>query len=161
MMDGVQVVRQKTHDVWPILLIQNNLPPDMRYKKDNLITVGIIPGPKQSYDFESFLHPLIDQFKRWKRGVRAWDGFRREWFVLRASIIQVGGDQPAVASLMGMKGPRGKFPSRMCSFEVQARQGYYYPLLSPRNLPRNVEPRAVVEYNPLNLRYLPAPLVVN
>lgn len=68
-MDDVQVVRQKTHDIWPLLLIQLNLPPKLRYKKRNLILLGVIPGPKQPSDFESFFQPMLEEFKRLEQGV--------------------------------------------------------------------------------------------
>jgi hypothetical protein len=92
-----------------------NLPPEIRYKKANLLCLGTIPGPKQPYGFESFLHPMLNELRRLKEGIRAWDGYSQEWFTLTASILQVVGDQPAVASLMRMKGPQGKFPCRICT----------------------------------------------
>ena len=151
--DGVQVVRQKTHDIWPLLLIQLNLPPKVRYKKRNLILLGIIPGPKQPSDFESFFQPMLDEFKRLEQGVQAWDGHWNEWFTLTASLLQIAGDQPAIASVMGMKGPRGKHPCRMYSLAgIRLRTGYYYPLQSPTNVPPNLH-RQLANYDPLHLPY--------
>ncbi|ODQ54205.1 hypothetical protein SAICODRAFT_45375, partial [Saitoella complicata NRRL Y-17804] len=56
--DGVQLVKIKTHGVWPILLINLNLPPDQRYKQENMILVGIIPGPNEPTEIDTFLLPL-------------------------------------------------------------------------------------------------------
>jgi hypothetical protein len=61
--DGVNVVRQKTFDVWPLLLINLNLPPEIRVKKENMLLCGFIPGPRNPKDLNSFLRPLIDEFK--------------------------------------------------------------------------------------------------
>jgi Transposase family tnp2 len=151
--DGVQAVRQKTHSVWPLMLIQPNLPPDIRYKKENLILVGIIPGPKHPSNLTSFLQPLIDEFKRLEQGVRAWDGYREEWFTLTASLLHIGGDQPACALMMGMKGPRGKHPCRCCDIAgISFKTGYYFPLQSPINVPPNQQ-RRPEHYDPLYLPY--------
>jgi len=43
--DGYQIFEQRTDDCWIILLINNNLNPYIRVKKENLLTTMIIPGP--------------------------------------------------------------------------------------------------------------------
>jgi anthranilate/para-aminobenzoate synthase component II len=45
------------------LFLNNNLPQELRVKKENLMVTLIIPGPKQPQDFNSFLYPLIQEMK--------------------------------------------------------------------------------------------------
>jgi hypothetical protein len=61
--DGYQIFRQKTDDCWVFLFLNNNLPQELRVKKENLMVTLIIPGPKQPQDFNSFLYPLIQEMK--------------------------------------------------------------------------------------------------
>jgi len=61
--DGYQIFRQKTDDCWVFLFINNNLPQELRVKKENLMVTLIIPGPKQPQDFNIFLYPLIQEMK--------------------------------------------------------------------------------------------------
>jgi Transposase family tnp2 len=61
--DGYQIFRQKTDDCWVFLFLNNNLPQELRVKKENLMITLIIPGPKQPQDFNSFLYPLIQEMK--------------------------------------------------------------------------------------------------
>jgi hypothetical protein len=61
--DGYQIFRQKTDDCWVFLFLNNNLPQEVRVKKENLMITLIIPGPKQPQDFNSFLYPLIQEMK--------------------------------------------------------------------------------------------------
>ena len=61
--DGYQIFRQKTDDCWVIMLINANLPPFERVKKENLLISTIVPGPKQPKDFNSFLQPIFDELK--------------------------------------------------------------------------------------------------
>jgi hypothetical protein len=44
-----------------VLLINANLPPDQRVKKENLLITSIIPGPKAPKDFNSFMKPIVDE----------------------------------------------------------------------------------------------------
>ena len=61
--DGYQIFEQRTDDCWIILLINNNLHPCIRVKKENLLVAMIIPGPHSPKDFNSFLYPLIKELQ--------------------------------------------------------------------------------------------------
>ena len=63
-MDGFQLFRQKRDDCWVILLINANLPPEIRVKRENLIIAAIFPDPKTPKDFNSFLRPLVNELKQ-------------------------------------------------------------------------------------------------
>ena len=45
------------------LLINNNLDPFSRVKKENLLVSFLIPGPNQPKDFNTFLRPFINEMK--------------------------------------------------------------------------------------------------
>src|SRR6266498_1954575 len=61
--DGYQIFKQKTDDCWLFLMINNNLDPSLRVKKENLMIPFLIPGPNQPKDFNTFLQPFIDEIK--------------------------------------------------------------------------------------------------
>ncbi|KAJ1300252.1 hypothetical protein OPQ81_005081 [Rhizoctonia solani] len=64
MMDGVNIFEQaheETSTCWPIIAINLNLPASEHVKLRNLIPLGVIPGPKQPKDFESFLEPFVEE----------------------------------------------------------------------------------------------------
>jgi hypothetical protein len=62
--DGFQIFRQSRDDCWMVLLINANLPPEVRVKRENLIIAAMFPGPKAPKDFNSFLRPLINELKQ-------------------------------------------------------------------------------------------------
>lgn len=62
-----------TYEAWPIPLYNLNLPRAERVKAENVIPVGLVPGPKGPVDIESFLRPLIDEFHVLGRGIAAVD----------------------------------------------------------------------------------------
>src|SRR3954467_12093216 len=61
--DGYQIFKQKTDDCWLFLMINNNLDPSLRVKKENLLVPFLIPKPSQPKDFNTFLRPFIDEMK--------------------------------------------------------------------------------------------------
>jgi hypothetical protein len=98
--DGVKVFKSRRAFhimIWPLLLINLNLPPTERVKRCNMILMGFIPGPKEPKDLDSFLFPLVQEFLTLGKGLP--DGFnaaRRDTvestFLLRAYIVCIGAD---------------------------------------------------------------------
>jgi hypothetical protein len=77
--DGYQIFKQKTDDCWLFLMINNNLHPSLRVKKENLLIPFLIPGPNQPKDFNTFLRPFIDEMKE----------LERKEFILGLFIIKI------------------------------------------------------------------------
>ena len=102
--DGIQLFEIGTASVWPILLTNFNLPADIRYNQDNQILAGIIPGPKEPKDMNSFMIPVVDELKLLEVGVPAWDAHQQVEFKLRAHLIMVQGDSPAMAKVLNFSG---------------------------------------------------------
>jgi len=72
-MDGFGPFKHHTKTAWPIILFNYNLPPEERFQKDNIISVGIISGPKKPCDFNSFLWPLVQELLQLAISVQAFD----------------------------------------------------------------------------------------
>ncbi|XP_055603979.1 uncharacterized protein LOC129752217 [Uranotaenia lowii] len=61
--DGVKVYNSSAKkSLWPILLSINELPPSLRFSKNNIIVAGLWMGSKDP-DFNIFLKPLSDALK--------------------------------------------------------------------------------------------------
>src|SRR6266542_2751796 len=61
--NGYQIFKQRIDDCWVFLIINNNLDPLIRVKKENLLILFLIPGPKQPKDINTFLRPFINEMK--------------------------------------------------------------------------------------------------
>jgi len=48
-----------------------NLPPDICFHLNNILALGVIPGPKKPHDVDSFLWPLLKELYKLAIGVRA------------------------------------------------------------------------------------------
>ena len=45
---------------WSNFFVVNNLPREIRFKEENVILAGIIPGPEEPSDLNPFLHPIVE-----------------------------------------------------------------------------------------------------
>jgi hypothetical protein len=143
--DGVELFRKgKKHQVWPLVLTCYNISPTLRFLEDNIFCLGIIPGPKKPADLDSFLHPVIAEFKSLHKGVDTFcvlgDGDR---ILLRAYIVAVTADMPARDSLMGLAGYNSRHYCNYCNIRgcSGASEGshpgkhMYCPLVPPKDVP--------------------------
>ena len=112
--DGFGPFKRRKQTCWPLIGIDYNLPPEIRVQHGNIIDFGVIPGPKQPKDFDSFLLPLVEELIQLIKGVPVFDESTMEVFLLRLFLILIFGDMPAIAKLMRMKGVGGIFPCRSC-----------------------------------------------
>jgi len=92
MLDGVNLLNRSTHSTTPVLCINYNLPPTVRYQKHNILLSLVIPGPGKYGNLDSFLHPLVEELKQLGDGVDAYDAYRKQDFRLRAWPVVVTGE---------------------------------------------------------------------
>lgn len=85
----------------PLLLLNLSLPIDQRVKRDNIILLGHIPGPKQPLDLDSFLRPMIEEFRLLNDGILMYQGCTQTEHLIRAYITLIGADMPAREKLLG------------------------------------------------------------
>ncbi|KAG8705736.1 hypothetical protein FRC08_001487 [Ceratobasidium sp. 394] len=104
---------------------------------EHVLCVGIVPGPKQCKDLNSYLIPVIEELLELERGLNC-GGFTPDGneynFVLRAFIIIIFGDIPALTKLLLMKGHNGITPCRACYMQgtrCNDTTTYYIPLKRP------------------------------
>ncbi|CAE6431615.1 unnamed protein product, partial [Rhizoctonia solani] len=141
--DGFTLFKRRRRGLstaWPIIIINYNLHPRIRNRLENVICVGVIPGPKQCKDLNSFLVPLLDELLELESGVDCPTPptLDREGsnFVFRAFVIIIFGDMPAVAKLLMLKGHNAIKPCRACMIQgvlchLARNSVYYVPLAHP------------------------------
>jgi len=95
--------RSSTHSTWPMILIIYNLPSYLCQKRKYLLLTILISGPTQpGVGVDVFLEPLMQDMQTlWEVDVDMIYAFRKETFTLRALIIVIINDYPALFSLSG------------------------------------------------------------
>jgi len=106
---------QKTkYNTWSLILINYNLDPTIRTHRKHVLPLGMVPGPGSPKHIGSFLYCLRRELIILAQGVSTYDRVNRQYFSLRAFLILIIGDMPAIAHIMDMKGHIGKSPCRAC-----------------------------------------------
>ncbi|CDO74857.1 hypothetical protein BN946_scf185004.g7 [Trametes cinnabarina] len=154
--DGFAPFRRRTQTAWPIVLFNYNLPPEICFHLEYVLSVGVVPGPKKPHDMDSFLWPLIQELHRLAIGVHAYDALSDEFSALRAYLLLVFGDIPAISMVMCMKGHNALSPCRMCKIRGVRIPGssnpiHYVPLCRPHHPDADADPAFVEVYDPAHL----------
>ncbi|KAM6552349.1 hypothetical protein CsatB_002157 [Cannabis sativa] len=95
-----------SYSMWPVVLVNYNLPPWMCMKDNNFMLSLLIPGPKSpGKDMDVFLRPLVDELNAlWTQGVETRDATTNSMFNMRAALLWTINDFPARSSLSGWSG---------------------------------------------------------
>lgn len=149
-LDGVTYFNRRQHSVWPVILVNYNLPPRVRTRRDRIICYGVIPGTVKNLD--SYLVPLQDELGELAKGVSTLDPWAEKLFWLHVYLILGFGDYPGISKLTRMKGHNGLHPCRFCEIigvRVEGGKVYYVPLyqpegpINPANLPMRSHDRFI------------------
>jgi hypothetical protein len=103
---------KKLSNVWLLIVVLLNLPPEMRYRAKNIIIPLAIPGPSSPGNIESFIYPLFQELAIASEGIWTWDAIDSSYFVLRAYLCGVKGDMLGSAKLNGMAGHAARHGDR-------------------------------------------------
>ena len=150
--NGFALFKKWKHTAWILLVFNYNLPPDKCFQKDNILCVGIVPGPKKPWDTDSFIYLLMQELLKLATSMSVFDALLSRLFILHAYVITGFGNIPAISMLMHMKGHNALCPCQMCSIQgicmLDLWNKTLYVLLSCCNHPM---PTDIVEYCPKKL----------
>ena len=102
--DWFQPYDHTPHSEGVIFLTILNLPCTMRYRQENTLLLGVIPGPHEpKLHINSFLQPLVDDLLKLWNGVilKTYDGTQR---IVRGALLCAACDVPAARKVCGFVG---------------------------------------------------------
>ena len=104
--DYFQPIKHRTdYSVGALYLANLNLPRSVRFKWENIIVIGIIPGlDKEPSSLNEFLVPLVKEMKVLWNGVYMKSSLCRVPLRFRAAIACICCDVPAARKICGFKG---------------------------------------------------------
>ena len=98
--DWFQPFEHSLYSIGVIYMAVLNLPRHIRYKVENVIICGLIPGPKEpSQNINSFLEPLIVELQQLWKGVEVLLPTGK--VILKAALLCVACDSPAMRKTAG------------------------------------------------------------
>ena len=106
-MDGVNPfgARSSSYSVWPVVLVNYNLPPHMAIKKGHVMLSLLIPGKYKVKNMDVYLQPLIDELQTLWNGICVEDISRpigQRHFEARAILMWTMHDFPGYGECSGI-----------------------------------------------------------
>lgn len=127
--DGFSLFKSSTFQVWPLYLTINELPPHLRFRRDNMLLVGLWFGLEKP-DVNLFLKPIYDELCLLKKGFKVYVPSHGH-MEYKAALLCGTCDAPAKALFMRHKYFNGKFgcPKCLCRGEKSVRTSnvFVYP----------------------------------
>lgn len=104
--DWFQPFTHSIYSVGVIYMVLLNLPRDEIFKEENIIIVGVIPGPKEpKLTMNSYLRPLVAELNiLWSQGIHVKPHGSKTTCLFRAALICVACDIPALRKVCGFTG---------------------------------------------------------
>ena len=124
--DWFQPFKHTRFSVGVLYISIENLPRELRFKRENILIVGIIPGPSEpSMNINSYLEPLIDELLLLWDGITVTINGKKE--KIRAALSCIACDVPAARKVGGFIGHKGKRGCSRCLKEFKVESFGDYP----------------------------------
>lgn len=110
--DGANIFRSSHNSLWPIQIVLNCLPPDLRYLPENIIVSTLYYGKKKPdmfdllYFLSAELHSLIERFISFNK--------REDFFNFIPRVLLCACDLPARTAIQNFKGVNAKYGCPFC-----------------------------------------------
>ena len=105
--DWFQPYTHTTTSTGVIYITVLNLPRFIRYKRENVILIGIIPGPHEpKQNINTFLQPLVDELQQFWIGINltVCTGSVKQSEIVKGAVLYVSCDVPAGRKVCGFLG---------------------------------------------------------
>ena len=122
--DWFQPFERNVYSLGAIYLTIQNLPRSLRYKPENILLVGIMPGPKEaSSNINSYLGPLVQELEEaWKNGFSLMNAHQVP-ITVRLALSCIACDIPASRKVSGFLGHTASLGCNKCYKKFNASFG--------------------------------------
>ena len=119
--DWFNPYKHSPYSVGAIYLVILNLPRSERYKIENLLLVGLIPGPSEPpLTMNSYLQPLIEELLQlWDTGITLRMR-KQDSIIVKAVLFCVSCDIPAARKVCGFLGHAARLGCSKCTKEFKS-----------------------------------------
>ena len=115
--DWFQPYVHTQYSLGAIYLAVLNLPRSIRYLRENILLIGIIPGPKEpKKHVNTYLTPLVNDLKHLWNGV-VMTNTKKELVIVKGALLCVACDLPAGRKVSGFVGPMALHGCSRCMIE--------------------------------------------
>lgn len=106
--DGASIAKANQMSIWPIQVCMNFLPPSMRYKNENILTIALYVG-HEAPDMNVYFYPFVTEYRNLKASPILFK-YKDEEFIAEPVLTQCVLDLQAKTKLQGIR-PHSSFES--------------------------------------------------
>lgn len=122
--DFFQPYKHVNYSVGAVYLIIMNLPRKERYKRENLLLIGLLPGPQEpKHDINTYLNPLVLELQQFLKGVNVTIPQKSTQKLVKCALLCVSCDIPAGRKVCGFMGHNARLGCSRCSKEFPGSVG--------------------------------------
>ena len=100
--DWLQPYKHTQHSVGVIYMVILNLPRSIRFKRENVILCGVIPGPNEpSLTINSYLAPIVSDLEKLWSGVELQIAGESSKTMFKCALLGIACDLPAARKVCG------------------------------------------------------------
>ena len=93
-----------------------NLPREQRYKRENLLLIGLLPRPcEPKHDINTYLNPLVLEFKQFLKAVNMTIPEKSTQKLVKCALLCVSCDIPAGRKVCGFMDHNARLGCSRCS----------------------------------------------
>ena len=119
--DWIQPYDHTQYSMGLIYLVIENLPRSERFKVENIILVGCIPGPREpKRDINTFLSPMVDELLDLWNGIQLRTSSLFGFTSLRCALTCVSSDLPATRKVCGFAGHSAAMGCSKCKVKFKS-----------------------------------------
>lgn len=119
--DWFRPYKHTPYSVGAIYIVVANLPRSKRFRKENLLLVGLVPGPGEPpIHMNTYLDPLVDELiSLWDVGIQVTTPDFLQPITIKAALICSACDIPACRKVLGFYGHMSKMGCSKCTKEFK------------------------------------------
>ena len=122
--DWFRPCKHLTYSVSVLYFAIMNFPHEYRFKRENILPIGIIPGPQEpKHDMNSLLEALVQELLHFKDGLPMSVNLSTQEVTIRCLLSCVACDLPAVTKLCGYLSYSAKIGCSKCYKEYSCDVG--------------------------------------
>lgn len=101
-LDWFQPFKHSTYSIGAIYMTVLNLPRNLRNKQENVLLVGLLPGPSEPSNINGFLEPLVNELNEFWQGKELKIYNELDKMLVRCALLCASCDLPAGRKLCGL-----------------------------------------------------------
>ena len=112
--DWFHPYKHRTYSIGVVYLAIMNLPRSIRFKRENIIILGLIPGPTEpSLTINSYLTPHVSDLLQLWKGVQ-FETYDHSCQIIKAALLCIACDLPAARKVCGFLGHAANLGCSRC-----------------------------------------------